>query len=177
MKQLKIKHSAAVRFLPVILASVCLAYRAGAAMGLIDGEEKDLWQSHSLLYAKVKAVTRVTNSILEQYIVAIEPVATLGGRFDCSSCAQLGLSMYTGIVANTPPPEPGNKVVIMIQEREVQPPKAERRREWFAPTAYVEFMPDGNGCITVSSIDDRVVGEIMDKLRAARAKSGENASQ
>jgi len=118
----------------------------------------------------------VTNSVLERYTVTIEPVATLGGRFDCSSRAQLGLSMYTGIVANTPPPEPGNRVVILIEEREVQPPKAERRQEYLAPIAHVRFMPDGNGCITVSSIDDRVVGEIMDKLRAARAKSGENAS-
>ena len=177
MKQMKAKRYLVGRLLLAIFAITCLAYRAGAARDMIDGEEKDLWQNHSLLYARVKAVMRQTNSILEQYTVTIEPVATLGGRFDCSSCAQLGLNMYTGIVDSTipAPPEPGSKVVILIQERKAQSSEVKGRLEYFAWGAYVMFMPSGAECITVSGIDDRVIGEIMEKLRAARAKSSEKA--
>jgi len=79
------------QFLAILLVTACLAASASAANRSVSADEEGLWQDHSLVYAKVIAIT---NTGLGEYRINIEPLGTLAGKFDCGLSAEVTFDLY-----------------------------------------------------------------------------------
>ena len=144
-----------------------LVCRAAGAISTFSGEYVRQWQDHSLLYARVMAVT---NTARDQYQVTVDPLATLTGTFDCGLSARLAVRLYIGFPGRIEAaPEPGATVLMLVYQKSPLVPGAGPRPGYVVSPDIVEFMPGGSGCVRVSGMEDKTVAEVMDRVRRARA--------
>lgn len=158
------------RLLLALMVTLLPIGRASATVSTTHANDEGLWKDSSLVYLHINAVTN-TGPI--DYRIVARPIATLAGRFDCGASEEVVLRMQAGYMGSPirTPPSAGDRVLMLIYEVDPENSYAASLGRFYVPGNYVTFMPGNNVRIRVTSIEDPVVGEIMQKIREGRLQS------
>jgi hypothetical protein len=134
-----------------------------AGLGTDSGEEPGYWNTHSMIFAEVVGVERITHGDYKHgtHHLQVRPKATLTGSFDSSRLPTLELSAWFGgfDCNHLTPPTKGRYIVAVIR-KDVG--------EYFLASSILKFMPDGNDFVEVKDFSDPLVAEIFHKVQAIR---------
>jgi hypothetical protein len=143
---------------------------SGLGYSQVDGKEPEVWERASVIYA---AVTDVETNRPEQYVIHLQPLATLTGKFDSAMFSEIevpsDVSKTSGNTMIRDVPKRGMRVIVYVGNDQVHPSRI--------PAGPVFFMPDHLGLVEVTGFDDPKVTETIENLRKLRGKQREEAEQ
>ena len=139
-----------------------------------DGQPADVWDSSAVIYAKV---LNVEKRGYDTYVIQLNPIATLAGKFDAAFEGEISIGPAIGNRETTHidrVPKTGANVVVLIDRSGSQIYTVRTGSASFFPTNERGMRP----CLfEVTGFDDPKVTQTIENLRKLRGKQREEAEQ
>jgi hypothetical protein len=127
-------------------------------------------RANSVVVARVRKVAKIADRRIGTHTVTLEPLVTLAGAFDPTAEPELKVRLWAEWVGSSIQRAPpiGAMVVAVIGEG---PVLGGPDTFMYAVSEICDFMPEGSGMVVVENLADKRVQEIIDKIRAGRARA------
>lgn len=149
-------HMIAVTAIGVVLFAQAICQ---AAIGFEDTTLPNYWNTRSIVYARVKQVTR--NQETRKLTVQLRPSATLAGSFDPSQLQDLVVEVVVSPLSSSVPTTPlaDTNVVALIHNR---------NGAYSITSKVAKFFPNGCPILVVKDLSDKRIEELIEAVRKER---------